>query len=157
MLALNGVGIHCSVSTSDITTINQANKPFIRTVLGIELSLPYWKSSAVTEPFQDTVLCWSVSTVQLAKCHTLCSTFTLPAAKPGSHPCVHPGLWPLSCSGTSYPNNVWPLIHQTLANGFQCAGDVKYEWRSNANGYCMQNNVLMFQAGFCILKYFFFF
>lgn len=49
VLVLSAVGIHCFVSTSGITTINQANKAFIRRTLGIQFLLPCWKSSTVAE------------------------------------------------------------------------------------------------------------
>lgn len=146
MLALSAVGIQGFVSTSGISAINQAKKAFIRRILGIQLSpaltllevIQCHRSPSRTLPIAEVLVQSSLPSVTEHYIHSPCSkAWISPTCK--SWPFASLMLWDLmwQCS----------VIQQTLTSGFQCAGDVKHEWRWNFSGYCKQNNVLMLQAG----------
>lgn len=123
---LNAVRIPCFVCLLHITAINQAYNAFFQENPVFTASLPdIWLSE---KHFQLTTLCLSISTAQLAKCHSLSSAFTqLDPSPPKIHaakPCVSPGPWPLCSPGTSRASSVCSLIHQALASGLHCAGGV---------------------------------
>lgn len=123
---LSAVRVPCFVWLLHITAINQAYNAFFQENPVFIASLPdIWLSE---KHFQVTTLCLSVSTAQLAKCHSLSSAFTqLDPSPPKLHaakPCVSPGPWPLSSPETLRASSVCSLIREALAGGLHCAGGV---------------------------------